>query len=65
MNDGDLDRRAFEIELDLGDLMEELWETHPEIADKLLPIMQKVQDLQLGAREEEEENEEGHDYPTI
>lgn len=39
MNDGDLDRRAFEIELDLGDLMEELWETYPEIADKLLPIM--------------------------
>ncbi len=62
MNDSELDRRAFEIELDLGDLMEELWETHPEIADKLAPILEKVQDLQLEAREEEEE---GHDYPTI
>jgi hypothetical protein len=61
MSDDDLDRRAFEIELDLGDLMEELWATHPEIADRLQPIMEKVQDLQKEAREEEEDD---HDNQT-
>jgi hypothetical protein len=60
MNDEERDRWAFEIELDLGDLMEELWDTHPEIADKLAPILEKVQNLQLEVREEEE----GHDCQT-
>jgi len=41
-----LDEKLFEIELDLGDLMEELWDTHPEIAAKLDPISLKIQDLQ-------------------
>lgn len=48
--DPTLDAKLFEIELDLGDLEEELRETHPEIADKLFPIIEKVQDLQEEAQ---------------
>jgi len=41
-----LDERLFEIELDVGDLEEELRETHPDIADKLLPIWDKLKGVQ-------------------
>lgn len=53
----DLDRKLFEIELDVGDLMEELWATHPAIADKLLPIMEKLNDLQTDVEDAEEQAE--------